>query len=169
MAATIEKTFHCTGKPNLLKIWTLEDLERTPHLQARAQSIRNQLQGHKTLSDIESQNKIKYQEFLNLCSKNLLCYLKITQQYNVISKPVTNPPVHTHRPKPMAHLRRRVRILRPKKKLHKLAVLNKAPQTCLRGFAMNPHSLFNSRKEKKQELKDDRKEAMHEKIVDVYA
>ncbi len=66
--------------------WALEELERIPHLHFLASSIREVIHANKTIRDREFQNKVAYENFIELCNNDLVFFLKITQQYYLLNK-----------------------------------------------------------------------------------
>lgn len=81
LAQTEQKEIHYFGEP-----WSLNDLERIPHLHFLATSIREALHADKTVRDKEFQNKVAYEAFVELCNKDIIFLLKINQQYYLLSK-----------------------------------------------------------------------------------
>lgn len=94
MAEPILETLEAIKLHHFQEPWTLEELEQMPHLHSVAQTIRDQLQAHKTLRDLDLENRMEYEAFLDLCTHNLLFYLKITHQYYLISKLFNEPRLH---------------------------------------------------------------------------
>lgn len=75
------KEVHYFGEP-----WSLNELERIPHLHFLATSIRETLHANKTERDKEFLRKVAYEAFVELCNRDIFFFLKITQQYYLLSK-----------------------------------------------------------------------------------
>lgn len=62
--------------------FSMEELEKIPHLHLLAKGIRDALQyANKYVRDIELQNKHDYEQFVALLHHDLIFHLKITQNY----------------------------------------------------------------------------------------
>ena len=97
MAVSIEQTEHkvrLDANINLHKKkhsyygepWSLDELERIPHMHSLATSIREIFHAEKTFRDKEFQNKVTYEAFVELCNRDIIFSLKIHQQYYLLSK-----------------------------------------------------------------------------------
>ncbi|WP_058532842.1 hypothetical protein [Legionella saoudiensis] len=76
-----QKEVHYFGEP-----LSLNELERRPHLHFLASSIRETLHANKTERDKEFLRKVAYEAFVELCNRDIFFFLKITQQYYLLSK-----------------------------------------------------------------------------------
>ncbi|RUR10402.1 hypothetical protein [Legionella sp. km772] len=67
-----------------VRFYSLDDLERTPSLHARATAIKEQLHARKSIREREQQNKEEYLAFLDLFDKDPVFRFKVTQQYHLL-------------------------------------------------------------------------------------
>lgn len=76
------KEIHYPSEP-----WSLDQIEKIPHLHPLAKEIRNALSTtNKYRKDINFQNKLNYEHFISLLNNDLVFRLKVTRQYYLLSQ-----------------------------------------------------------------------------------